>query len=193
MILGDYPQQWKIEYVTPIPKVTPPQSEDDLRNISLTNFFSKLFETFVAMWLLSYIRKFIDPGQCGGLPGNSISHYLVELVHFILYNWDLPTPHAVLEAFIDFSKAFNRMDHNRLIIILHQMEVPGWLLRIIVAYLTKRSMILRYNGKSSSQHWLPGGGPQGTVLGVLLFLVLINFAAFPQHEQVHIIPGIDKY
>ena len=73
------------------------------------------------------------------------------------------------------------------------MEVPGWLLRIIVAYLTKRSMILRYNGKSSSQHWLPGGGPQGTVLGVLLFLVLINFAAFPQHEQVHIIPGIDKY
>ena len=34
-----YPEQWKTEHQIPIPKVYPPESEDDLRNISKTNFF----------------------------------------------------------------------------------------------------------------------------------------------------------
>ena len=44
-------------------------------------------------------------------------------------------------------------------------------------------MILRYKGKSSNPKWLPGGGPQGTLLGLLLFLVLINDVGFPNQTQ----------
>ena len=39
-------------------------------------------------------------------------------------------------------------------------------------------MIIRYNGALSSPVSLPGGGPQGTLLGLLLFLVLINDIGF---------------
>ena len=49
---GDWARQWKKEYGTEIPKVSPPKDEDDLRIISLTNFFSKVFEKFVLDWLL---------------------------------------------------------------------------------------------------------------------------------------------
>ena len=38
---GMYPRQWVTEYVSPIPKVNPPETEDDLRNISLTADLSK--------------------------------------------------------------------------------------------------------------------------------------------------------
>ena len=50
-----YPDQWKIEYQIPVPKVHPPKSEDDLRNIAKTPFLSKVFESFIAGWLLPII------------------------------------------------------------------------------------------------------------------------------------------
>ena len=68
---GTYPRQWVTEYVTPIPKVTPPENEEDLRNISLTADLSKDYENFLAQWLMPYIKKRIDPGQFGGLKGHS--------------------------------------------------------------------------------------------------------------------------
>ena len=79
---------------------------------------------------------------------------------------------------VDFSKAFNRQNHNLLISKLSDMGVPSWLLRIVMAFLRNRYMIVRYKGEQSSKKYLPGGGPQGTLLGLLLFLVLINDAGF---------------
>ena len=38
--------------------------------------------------------------------------------------------------------------------------------------------MVRYKGKTSSVKSLPGGGPQGTLLGLLLFIVLINDIGF---------------
>ena len=39
-------------------------------------------------------------------------------------------------------------------------------------------MYVRYKGKHSSIKSLPGGGPQGTLLGLLLFIILINDVGF---------------
>ena len=57
---GQWPTQWKLEHITPLQKVPSPQSEDDLRPISLTAFFSKVAEHFVVEWLLSFIKDKID-------------------------------------------------------------------------------------------------------------------------------------
>ena len=84
---------------------------------------------------------------------------------------------------IDFSKAFNRQNHNVLIRKLSDMGVPGWLLKIVMAFLTNRSMVVRYKGAQSTTKALPGGGPQGTLLGLFLFLVLINDAGFENQEN----------
>ena len=140
---GFYPRQWVTEFVTPIPKVTPPENEDDLRNISLTADLSKDYENFLADWLMPYIQKRIDPGQFGGLRGHSISHYLITLYNFILSHTDSSSiPRAVMVALIDFSKAFNRINHAKVIVRLSDWGVPGWLIRTLISYLTGRSMIL---------------------------------------------------
>ena len=175
---AEWPSQWKLEHVVPIGKIPMPESEDDLRPISLTAFFSKVTEHFVVMWLLEFIQDKIDFRQYGGLKGNSITHYLIEFVNFILSCQDSNDQTAILACMIDFSKAFNRQNHNLLITKLSDMGVPSWLLRIVIAFLTDRKMLVKYKGKQSGIKNLPGGGPQGTLLGLLLFLVLINDVGF---------------
>ena len=133
--------------------------------------------------LLKYVGNQIDWRQYGGIKGTSISHYLIDLVNFVLYNQDLKTPHTVIAALIDFSKAFNRINHNVIISRLSEMGVPGWLLKIVMGFLEERELILKYKGCSSSRKALPGGGPQGTKLGLFLFLILINTAGYQKIEK----------
>ena len=172
-----FPRRWVIEQQTPIPKVYPVSSKDDLRNISGTPFFSKQYESFLSDWLLPFVDPFLDPGQCGGLKKSSISHYLVKLLHFIHFNLDKSQPHAVLLGCVDMSKAFNRMSHQQVIQDLFDMKVPGWLLLILISYLTDRKMMLKFRGVLPGLHSLFGSSPQGTVLGVILFIIYFNGAA----------------
>ena len=174
-VQAEYPKQWKIEHQIALPKIFPPESEDQLRNIAKTQFWSKLYESFVGEWLLQVIRPFLDPGQCG-LKGFSTTHYLIQLLQFVHATLDLKQPHAVLAACIDLSKAFNRVDHSLVVQDLYDMHTPAWLLRIVIAYLSDRSMFLMYNGEQSSQKMLPGGGPQGAYLGGLIFIIKYNGA-----------------
>ena len=57
------------------------------------------------------------------------------------------------------------------------MHVPGWLLLILISYLTDRSMFMRFKGASSSKRELPGSSPQGTFLAIILFITIFNGAA----------------
>ena len=178
-----WPTSWKQEFGTPLQKIPEPQTEDDLRIISLTAFFSKAMEKFVVEWLLLYIGDKLDTMQFGGLKGNSISHYVIELINFFLFNQDYNLPSAILACAIDFSKAFNRQNHNILIRKLSDMGVPGWLLNLVMGFLADRVMLVRYKGETTNCKPLPGGGPQGTLLGLLLFLVLINDCGFEMKDE----------
>ena len=168
-----YPTEWKKEYQLAIPKSYPPETEDDLRNIAKTPFLSKVFESFLAQWLLSFIRPYLDPNQCG-LKGLSITHYLIKFLHFVHSSLDMRKPHAVIAACIDLSKAFNRVDHSLVIQDLFDMHTPPWLLRIVVSYLSSRTMNLTYDGAISSSRNLPAGTPQGAFLGGLIFIIKAN-------------------
>ena len=166
-----------------IPKKFPPENEDDLRNIAKTPFLSKVYESFLANWLLDIIRPYLDPNQCG-LKGSSISQYLIKLLHFIHSTLDMKTPHAVLTACVDLSKAFNRVDHTLLIQDLYDMHTPSWLLRIIVSYLSSRTMVLTFNGAQSSTKELPAGSPQGALFGGLIFMIQFNGVFYGQQYLV---------
>ena len=171
-----WPSTWAVEHGIALKKVPVPATESDLRVISLTAFWSKCMEQFVIDWLYKEIGHKMDFSQYGGLKGHSTSHYMIDLINFVLYNQDLRNPLATLAIMYDFSKAFNRQDHNTLITILSDMGTPGWLLKLVIAFLEDRKIILRHKGASSEEESLPAGGPQGTKLGLFLFLILINKA-----------------
>ena len=97
-----------------------------------------------------------------------ISHYLIEFLNFILHQQENEST-AVLACLVDFSKAFNRQDHSILVTKLSDMGVPGWLLRLVVAFLQDRKMKVKYKGKYSKLFSLPGCGPQRSLPGLSFF------------------------
>ena len=76
---------------------------------------------------------------------------------------------------IDLSKAFNRLDHSKLLTLLFDLGVPPCALRMLRSYLTNRTMCVHLDDAISDVYELWGGGPQGGLLTVLLFNLNSNF------------------
>ena len=78
---------------------------------------------------------------------------------------------SVHAAVLDFSKAFDKVRHKRLIIKLQYYGIRGPLLNWFESFLTNRSQTVVCDGKHSDPAQVTSGVPQGTVLGPLLFTV----------------------
>ena len=86
--LGQYPAIWKVEHVTPVPKVLPPEKLKDLRKISGLLNFSKITDKILAQYIAEDMEHTRDNSQYGNQKNISIQHYLVNLLHKILTSLD---------------------------------------------------------------------------------------------------------
>ena len=76
--------------------------------------------------------------------------------------------------FLDFSKAFDIINHNILIRKLQHYGVRGLALDWFISYLSNRNQVVTVNGVQSELLSVSCGIPQGSVLGPILFLLYIN-------------------
>ena len=112
---GIYPQLWKLEHVTPVPKVFPPEQLKDLRKISGLMNFSKITDKIVGEYIIEDMKPTRDKSQYGNEKNISIQHYLIKLLHKTLLSVDENTQSeafAVIIGMIDWSQAFDRQSHS---------------------------------------------------------------------------------
>ena len=131
------PVIWKAANITPIPKESPLKLESDFRPISLTPCLSKVLEEFVAEWVLEDIRGKIDLRQFGCLKGTSTTTCLLDMFHNWLSSLDSPG-NTIRICLLDFSKAFDRINLNTLVIKLIDLGVRRSLLPWICSFLSNR-------------------------------------------------------
>ncbi len=168
------PELWKSANVNAVPKVSPPQLiENDLRPISLTPVISKVIEDFVYKWILEIVRPQLHWNQFGALPGSSTVDALVYLLHKAFTATDALGTY-VRTVLVDYSKAFDHINHSLLITKLEVLGVPSILLEWIASFLNQRKQRVKIGDVTSQWITLNGGVPQGTKLGPLLFLCMIN-------------------
>lgn len=87
---GIWPESWRLETQTAIPKKDEATDFDMLRNLSCTNSLPKIMESFV----LENLRSEVQPrmNQFDGIKGHGPNHILVECWDFILSGLDEQEP-----------------------------------------------------------------------------------------------------
>ena len=113
----------------------------------------------------------MDSRQHGSRAGRSTLSQL--LLHFDLILKALEEGTHVDTIYLDFAKAFHKVDHGLLLHKLKTQGIKGKMGRWIQNFLYKRSNQVLVDGKMSSIFFLISGIPQGSVLGPFLFLAFI--------------------
>ena len=75
---------------------------------------------------------------------------------------------------IDFSKAFDLVDHSTLLKKLEKYGIRGPALKWLASYLGNRQQYVSISGHDFSGHSIKYGVPQCSILGPLLFIIYIN-------------------
>ena len=79
-----------------------------------------------------------------------------------------------LHVFVDFAKAFDHVDHNVLVSKLVALDLPDVIVRWFCAFLRHRRQRVKIGDILSDWLQLAAGMPQGSYLGPLTFVILID-------------------
>ena len=171
---GVFPRQMKIANIVPIYKSGDNTLFNNYRPVSVLPLFSKILERIVYNRLIEFFNKHsvLYDYQFGFRKLYSTHMALITLIDKLSNALDEGS--KVVGIFLDFSKAFDTIDHDILLLKLEHYGVRGLALGWFKNYLNSRFQYVMYNGIKSYQSQVTCGVPRGSILGPLLFLIYVN-------------------
>ena len=171
---GVTPLPLKTGHIVPIFKNGDQGSPSNYRPVALTSHLTKIYEKVVRKLIVSHmeINNLFNDSQHGFRSGRSCLSQL--LTHFDTITDLLENDVNVDTVYLDFSKAFDKVDHSILLLKLKNFGIPEKTLKWIESFITGRIQKVTVNSILSDPVIVASGVPQGSVLGPLLFLIMIS-------------------
>lgn len=170
---GVVPTEWKLSFITPIPKKGSLTSVANYRGISMQSSIPKIFDALLTKKLYSHVDIILSKNQHGFRSNHSTITNLLESTQFLSEN--LKQGHQIDAVYFDLTKAFDQVDHMVLARKMCQLSIPYSLFITIMQLITKRRYIIKANGSPCNSSFIINSSvPQGSHCGPLLFLILCN-------------------
>jgi len=136
--------------------------------------FAKIFEKLIHRNITDFFNKhnLFCNNQFGFRSKHSTFHALASAVDNLHDSID--NKNFTLGIFVDFSKAFDTVNHSILLEKLKHYGIRGNVIKLLTSYLSDRFQYVNYGGIDSCLLKITCGIPQGSVLGPLLFIIFIN-------------------
>ena len=171
---GLFPDELKIANVQPLFKACDPCVFNNYRPVPLLCVLSKVYEKIMYNRLIIFLENYdiLFENQFGFRKLHSSYMALMILTDKLIKS--LENGEFIIGVYLDFSKAFDTVDHELLLSKLSHYGIRGNSLKWFQSYLSNRKQYVTYNGVSSQVNNITCGVPQGSILGPLLFLLYIN-------------------
>ena len=171
---GVVPDDWKCARVTPLFKGGKRCELDNYRPISVLPAASKLLERAVNTQLCTFLTEhsLLSPYQCGFRNNHSTEAMAIALTDYIRLGIDQVLLTGAV--FLDLPKAFDTVDHTAILQKLGTYNVRGTELAWFRTYLHSRTQVVTVENEQSERGQITSGVPQGSIIGPLLFVLLMN-------------------
>ena len=168
------PRQWKLGNVTLMLKVSPFSECSQLRPMSLTNIIMRTFERLAYKQEISTIlQSSIGLNQFAYKKGHNTTMALLKCQQYWL-NWLDKDADFVMVYSFDFSKAFDFVSYHISCNKLKLYDINPYVINWIINFLRNRKQRVAVDGVTTKFVEIDRGVPQGTVLGPLLFSIVVN-------------------